>query len=93
MSVESEKEELKREEQQRQLTRDAKAALTKYEPGIRLYRYLESYCYKYRQTMVAGEAYMTAYNNGMRDVILEIDRLITRVDEPPKQQTAINKET
>ena len=42
--------------------------------------------------MVAGEAYMTAYHNGMRDVILEIDRLITRVDEPPKQETAINKE-
>lgn len=92
MSVESEKEEQKREERQRQVARDAKAAFTKFEAGIRIYRYLESYCYKYRQTMVNGEAYMTAYNNGMRDVILEIDRLIAEVDKPPKQETAINKE-
>ena len=93
MSVESEKEEQKREELQRQVARDSKATFTKFEAGIRIYRYLEAYCYKYRQTMVAGEAYMTAYHNGMRDVILEIDRLIIEVDKPPKQKTAINKET
>ncbi len=92
MSVESEKEELEREERQRQAARDAKATFTKFEAGIRIYRFLESYCYKHRQTMVNGEPYMTAFNDGMRDVILEIDRLITRVDEPPKQETAINKE-
>ncbi len=75
---------------QDQLTDDIRATFTKFEPGIRVYKFLEDLCLKNSQTFVIGSEEMTAYNCGAREIILRIDDEINKVNKEPKQETAEN---
>ena len=76
-----------------QLNSDIEATFTKLEAGIRVYKWLEKICFKNKTTLVIGKPDESAYNEGHRDVLIEIDERIRRATSPsPKQVNVINKE-
>lgn len=80
----------KRQAELGQRADDFRATFTKYEPGIRVYKYLEELCLKHSQTFVIGSEEMSDFNCGAREIILRIDDEINKVNKEPKQETAEN---
>jgi len=79
-------------EQTEQLNNDIHATFTEFGAGKRVYKWLEKFCYKYKVALVIGRPDESAYNEGHRDVIIEIDERIRRATEPPpKPIDAINE--
>jgi hypothetical protein len=79
-------------EEQRQLNSDIFATFTEFEAGIRVYKWLEKFCFKYKIGLTVGQPDTSAFNEGHRDVIIEIDERIRRATEPPpKPLDTINR--
>jgi hypothetical protein len=70
-------------EESKQLNGDIRTTFTEFEAGVRVYKWLEKLCFKYKVGMVIGQPDTSAYNEGHRDVIIEIDERIRRATEPP----------
>lgn len=79
-------------EESRQLNKDVYATFHDFEPGRKVYQWLEKLCFKYKVGMVIGKPDESAYNEGHRDVIIEIDGRMQRATEPPqKPMDTINR--
>jgi hypothetical protein len=71
------------EAKNKQLNADIHATFTEFEAGIRVYKWLEKFCFKYKVGLVIGKPDESSFNEGHRDVIIEIDERIRRATEPP----------
>jgi len=72
-------------EELKQLNGDVKATFVEFEAGRRVYKWLEQICFKRKCALVADRPDISAFNEGHRDVIIEIDERIRRADEPPPE--------
>lgn len=78
-------------EELEQLNSDCFETFVNFAAGARVYKWLKELCFAKKTSFVIGAPDASAFNEGHRDIIIEIEERIRRSQEPPpKQMDTIN---